>query len=192
MSNSLRDQLLKSGLVSKEQAKTADKQAKSKLHQQQKQKRKKKKKAAQKEEIDTESATYLAAKAHEAEKQRAQELNRQRELEREQKEIQAQVRDLIQSYYIIDHKADISYHFLEGKFVRKIYVNATQQQQLNNGQLAIVSLDDSYYLVPISVADKILERLPETVLFYPHQDEPKIEEIDDPYADYPIPDDLMW
>ena len=189
---SLRDQLLKSGLVSKEQAKTADNQAKTKLHQQQKQK-KKKKKAGQKTEIDKESATYLAAKAREEAKLRAQTLNQQRELERQQKEIQAQVRDLIQSHYMIDHKADISYHFLEGTVVRKIYVNETQQQQLNYGQLAIALLDDSYYLVPVSVADKILERLPETILLYHHQKDLKVEESEAlDYADYPIPDDLMW
>ncbi|HDN27449.1 MAG TPA: DUF2058 domain-containing protein [Thioploca sp.] len=190
--SSLRDQLLKTGFVSKEQAKKAEKQAKSQTHQQQKLKKKKKK--AEKTEVgavETESAAYLAAKAREEEIAHAQELNRQKEAERQQKELHAQVRDLIQSHQVNDSKADIAYHFSEGKFIRRISVNAQQQQQLTNGQLAITVWEDSYYLVPTSIAEKLLERAPETVL-YLNKDEEKTTEADDLYADYVVPDDLMW
>jgi uncharacterized protein len=193
MSGSLRDQLLKTGLVSKDQAKKAENQAKSKAHQQQKQKRKKKKRGQTAEPIDKESATYLAEKAREEQVARAKELNRQREAERQQKELQAQVRNMIQTHYIKDHKADIIYHFVEGQFVRQIDVNATQQMQLDHGQLAITVLDESYYLVPASIAEKILERSPKNILLYHKKEEKENNALDDPYyADFPIPDDLMW
>ena len=77
MSHSLQDQLLKSGLVSQDQAKKADKQAKLKTHQQQKQKKRRKKRRTP-EPVDTESIAYIAAKAQEDEIERAKELNCQR------------------------------------------------------------------------------------------------------------------
>ncbi len=186
--SSLRDQLLKTGLASKEQAKKAEKQAKSKTHQQQKQKRKKKKA----ETVDTESAAYLAAKAQEEEMARAKELNRKKQVERQQKESLAQVRDLIKHNQVNDYKANIDYHFIDGKFARQIHVNAKQQQQLANGQLAITVLDeDAYYIVQANIAEKLLERLPEVVVCF-NKEKEKTSEADDPYANYKVPDDLMW
>jgi len=190
--SSLRDQLLKSGVVSQKQAKKAEQEVKSKTHQQHKQK-KKKKKSGQVEAADTESAAYLAAKAEEQEKARAIELNRQKQAEHRQKELQAQVRDLIESNHVNDSKAALTYHFTKkGKFVTKIPVNEEQRKQLINGQLAIATLEeDSYYLVSADIAEKILERMPEVVVCFNKADE-KTADADDPYADYQVPDDLMW
>ncbi len=187
MGNSLRDQLLKKGLVSKEQAKKVEQQANSKTYQQQKKKKKKRGKI----EVDTKSAAYLAAKAEEEEKQRAKELNRQKELERQQKALQAQVRDFIQRHQVNDPDAEITYNFVDGKLVKQIYVNSKQQEQLAKGNLAITVLDETYYLVPASIAEKILERVPQVVV-YLNKNEEKATNVDDPYADYPVPDDLMW
>jgi uncharacterized protein YaiL (DUF2058 family) len=186
MSHSLRDQLLKTGLVSKEEAKTLEKQEKSKKYKQQKQKRKKKKQGKT-EAVDTESAAYMAAKAREEEIAHAKALNRQKEAERMQKALLAQVWDLIQRHQVNDPDADIAYHFIEGKFVKKIFVNAKQQQELGNGNLAITVLEDSYYIVPVPIAEKILERMPEAVVYLNKE---KADDVDD--ADYPVPDDLMW
>ena len=91
MSNSLREQLLKQGLVSKDQAKQAEKQAKLKAHQVQKTQSKKQRGNV----VDKESASYLAAKAREEEIARAKELNRHKEVEREKKALLSQVFDII-------------------------------------------------------------------------------------------------
>ncbi len=183
---SLRDQLLKTGLVSKTEAKQVEKQAKSKYHQQ-----RKKKKRGKTETVDTESAAYMAAKAREEEIALAKKLNQQKEAERLQKALLAQVSDMIKAHQVNDIKADIAYHFLEGKIVKKIFVNAKQQKQLSNGDLAITVLDDSHYIVPVPIAEKILERLPEVVVYLNKE---KASDVDDEqaYADYPVPDDLMW
>ena len=191
MSHSLRDQLLKTGLASEEQAKKADQQAKLKTHQQQKKKRKHKKRGTT-EPIETDSIAYQAEKAREEEIDRAKELNRQRDAQRLEKELWAQVRDLIQRHQVNDPKAEMAYHFVEeGQFVKKISVNAKQKQQLSNGFLAITVLDDTYYLVPTPIAEKLLERVPETVVDLGKEKTTNETEAD-PYADYPIPDDLMW
>jgi hypothetical protein len=193
MSHSLRDQLLKTGLVSEEQAKKADKQTKLKTHQQQKKKRKHKKRGTI-EPIETDSIAYQAEKAREKEIERAKELNRQRDVQRLEKELRAQVHDLIQRHQVNDPKADIAYHFVEGGVVKEISVNVKQKQQLSNGFLAITVLDDAYYLVPTPIAKKLLERVPETVIDLGKKEEKTTNDAysEDPYADYPIPDDLMW
>ena len=190
MSHSLQEQLLKSGLVSQDQAKKADKQAKLNTHQQQKQKKKRKKRSTP-EPIDTESIAYIAAKAQEEEIERAKELNRQKEAERIQKAYQAQVRDLIEHHHVNDPKAEEIYYFVEGKLVKKMEVDFKQRQQLAMGQLAISVLEDEYYLVPDAIAEKLLERLPESVRCF-HKNQEETIDKDDPYADYPVPDDLIW
>jgi hypothetical protein len=54
-----------------------------------------------------------------------------------------------------------------------------------------VRLDDSYELVPMVVADKIRQR-DESYVIVSQQPQASVDEADDPYADYKIPDDLMW
>ncbi|MCK5716524.1 MAG: DUF2058 domain-containing protein [Thiomargarita sp.] len=187
MSNSLRDQLLKQGLVSQEKAKKAEQQAKSKYHQN----RKKKKKDREKNVLEKDSVANSAAESRDSEILRAQELNRQKEEARQQKALQAQVRDFIIHHQVTDPKANIPYNFVEDKFVRYIQINSTQQKQLADGYLAITVLGESYALVPAPIAKKIMERSPKTVIYF-NQKEDKINDDDDPYADYQVPDDLMW
>ncbi len=192
MGNSLREQLLKQGLVSKEQANQADKQAKLNEHQLQK-KQRKQQKSGKIAVADTESVAYLAAQAKEKEIAHAKELNRQKEIERQQKALQAQVRDIIHFQYVNDPDAEGTYYFVEGKWVREIKVTPKQRQLLAKGELAITTIDEKYYLVPVTIAEKIRERIPEIVIcFNKDQIKEEIIKTNDIYAKYPIPDDLIW
>lgn len=69
-----------------------------------------------------------------------------------------------------------------------------QQQQLTLGQLAIASVGGRNLLIPDKIAEKIEARLPSSVIrIRPEINDSKtISNDDDPYADYEIPDDLMW
>jgi uncharacterized protein YaiL (DUF2058 family) len=69
-------------------------------------------------------------------------------------------------------------------------VSKTVQQHLSGGRLAIVRLDEGYELVPNVVAERILARDPQW--FVSRNDKVEVEDEDDPYKDYKIPDDLMW
>jgi uncharacterized protein YaiL (DUF2058 family) len=72
-------------------------------------------------------------------------------------------------------------------------VNAQMQAHLANGKLAIVKLGESYELVPGPVAEKVGQRDPGAVILRNQVSATAIEDAeDDPYADYKIPDDLMW
>jgi len=180
MDNSLREQMLKAGLVSKKQAKKLEQQTKIKVRKQK-----------NNNTIDTDSIAYQVAQKQKAEVARTKELNRLKEEERLQREFQAQIRDIIQRHRINKPNADITYNFIEsGKLVKQISVTNQQQQQLTNGYLAIAYLDEAYHLIPAPIAEKLLERVPEIIVCY-NNEQSRIEE-DDPYADYQIPDDLMW
>jgi uncharacterized protein len=176
---SLQDQLLKAGLIDDKQA---NKIRKSKLKQTKQQ---------QKNKIETTDAAKLAAQQAQAEKVvRDRKLNQQRKAEAERKAIAAQVRQLVQMNRQHRDEGDIDYSFTDGNLIKRIVVTALQLQQLSNGSLCIVKLDEQYELIPTLVAEKIRQRDEETqILSNPATEAP---DEDDPYADYQVPDDLMW
>ncbi|MFW1678578.1 DUF2058 domain-containing protein [Pontibacter sp. JAM-7] len=185
MAGSLKDQLLKAGLADKKKAKQID----SEKRKQQKQQSKARKSGQQVEDNNL----SLQAKLQEEREQKRQHdrlLNQQREAEKREREITAQCRQMIQQQQItLPGDADVGYNFVYDKKIKKIYVTDALQKQLSRGQLAIGVLDESFYLVPDKFADKIEQRRPDMVIRI--QAEETVDE-DDPYADFKIPDDLMW
>lgn len=178
MANSLADQLLKSGLIDAKKANQAKKEKKK----QQKQQFKSKEVAP--------DETKLAAQRALAEKQnKSRELNQQRELQLQAAAISAQIKQLIANN-IIMHEGDIGFNFVDAGKVKKIYINSKIQDDLNKGRLAIVKFGKSYELVPAKIAEKIAQRDASYVLLVNNKTE--LVDESDPYADYPIPDDLMW
>ena len=60
---------------------------------------------------------------------------------------------------------------------------------LSAGKLVIVNDNGVFELVPPAIAEKIRARNPSLVIDLPSDEEPS---ADDPYADYQVPDDLIW
>jgi Uncharacterized protein conserved in bacteria len=89
----------------------------------------------------------------------------------------------------IRREGDIPFQFVDGKKIKKLYVSATLQSQLERGLVAIVRYGDGYEVIPKVVAEKILQRDEGAIVFQSTRNE---AEDDDPYAGYEIPDDLMW
>jgi len=176
---SLQDQLLKAGLIDE---KKANKFKKTKLKQT---------KQKQKNKIETTDEAKLAAQQAQAEKvERDRQLNQQRKAEAERKAVVAQVRQLVEMNRQPRDDGDIDYSFTDGTLIKRIAVTGTQLKQLSNGRLCIVKLDNEYELIPTLVAEKIQQRDEHTqILSNPSTETP---EEDDPYADYQVPDDLMW
>ena len=186
MAKSLQEQLLNSGLVNSKQAK----KAKSDKHKQQQQKNKQ-----AKSKRGAEDENKKLVRQHQGEKKKKDtELNQQREAAAESKAIQAQIKQLIEMNVVSKEGGDVAFNFTDGKKVKKIYVTSTLQEQLSRGRLTIVSAGDDekrYELIPTAVAEKIKLRDDSCIVFV---GESKVDECDedDPYADYQIPDDLMW
>lgn len=71
------------------------------------------------------------------------------------------------------------------------------QTQLINGRLAIARLviensgECEYAIIPASVADKIAQRDADSIVVNSALSQEEQDE-DDPYADFKVPDDLMW
>lgn len=180
MSLSLRDQLLKAGLVNEKQVKQATKEKK-------RQQRLVKKGAA--EEDDTQRQAALQAMAEK--QQRDQELNRQQQEKAERRAQIAQIRQLIESARLPKLSSEDYYNFVDHKKVKRIAVNDMVRNKLSSGSLAIVKHGGGYEIIPREAALKIQERDPRRIVLLNVVSEEVVDE-DDPYAAYQIPDDLMW
>lgn len=183
MGNALRDQLLKAGLVNDKQVKQAVKEKRKETLKQQGQK-----KAAAVDEHKLQAQNAQADKA-----ERDRQLNLQRKQAAEQKAVAAQVRQLIETHRQPKGDGETPYNFIDGNKVKRIYVSAKVREQLSRGALAIVKLDQQYELVPTEIAQKIRARH-EASLVWANDFRQTVSGNDsaDPYADYQIPDDLMW
>lgn len=177
MSNALKEQLLKAGLADAKKLK-AVKKAK---HQEKVQ--------AGKNKAVINEASVLAEQTRQQQVARDRELNQQKQAELQKKAIAAQVRQLINNN-TIKAQGDVAYNFTDGKLVKRIYVNNKLHDELSRGLLAIAKQDEQYALVPAAVAEKIQQRQSDSIIVL-NVKQQQVNE-DDPYADYQIPDDLMW
>lgn len=179
MSLSLRDQLLKAGLVNQKQAKQVSKE---------KQKEQRLVHKGQAQADDTQKRAAQEAMAEKA--RRDQELNRQQQEKVEQKARAAQVKQLIEVSRLPKLTTEDYYNFVDDKKVKRISVNALVRNKLSSGSLAIVHHGGGYEIIPREAALKIQERDPRRVVLLNTPTE--APDADDPYAAYQVPDDLMW
>ncbi|OUR72997.1 nucleoprotein/polynucleotide-associated enzyme [Methylophaga sp. 42_8_T64] len=184
MAGSLQDQLLNIGVIDKKKAKKSQ-------HQKRKDGNKVRQAAKSGQKVESQNqANQQIAQAQRDKQQRDRELNKQRDAEQAKKALLAEVKQIVQQHAVtIPKEAELAYNFTHDKKVKKIYVTNELQSQLALGQLALVITSDATTLVPSKVAAKIEARLPEMVV-RSTQDAESVE--NDPYADYQIPDDLMW
>ncbi len=178
MANSFGDQLVKAGLVKRDQLN----KAKKSKHKQRKQESKK---------VSAVNETAVAARQVAAEKAaRDSELNLQRKEAADQKAIQAQIRQLIELNRLPKDDGDVGYNFQDGAAIKKVFVTQEIHNKLQRGFLIIVKYDAGYEVIPSVVAEKIKLRdsgcIINSASVQPEEGE------DDPYADYKVPDDLMW
>lgn len=179
MGESLRDQLLKAGIVSQQKAKEArtDKRKTSKVQRHSG--------VTPTEALKTETQRALAEKA---ERDRA--LNRQRQEDAKRQALVAEIEQLIESHRISREGGELPYHFADGKVLKKLPVTRSLQQRLASGAAAIVRYRGGYDLVAAEIAERIRQRYPAALVLL---NEPQNKGDDaDPYAQHPIPDDLVW
>lgn len=176
---SLQDQLLKAGVVDDKKAKKIKRE----------QRKAEKGQPKGKVQIDQDKEQARVAREEKAARDRA--LNKRKEQAAEQKAIAAQIIQLVQMNKIERGAGDIAYQFADGSKIKKIYVTPQLQNDLVAGRIAIAKLDDGYELLPAAAADKIAQR-DEHVIVVLNTSGPGEVDEDDPYADYQVPDDLMW
>ncbi len=165
---SLQEQMLKAGLVNKKQVRKAKKGAKKQAREVQ--------------------ASVEEKKAEQIARDKA--LNQEIQQKRKEKEIRAQIKQLIEQNQLDNSKGDIKYNFTDGSIIKTLYVDETTRKQLMSGILVVARLEDGYVVIPGIVGRKISER-DDTVVIENKQAE-EVPAEDDPYADFVVPDDLMW
>ncbi|MDN4501195.1 DUF2058 domain-containing protein [Alteromonadaceae bacterium BrNp21-10] len=181
---SLQEQLLKAGLANKKKANQISKE---------KHKVKKQQQHHKVEVVD--EAKALADKALADKRQKDLALNQQAKAKAFEKEVVAQIKQLIDVNKQPKGKGDIACNFTDNGKIKHMYVNEKTQKHISQGRLAIVKFQGGYQLVPMPVADKIAQRDASLVVYRVDQVEEvsKLsEEEQDWYADYDIPDDLNW
>jgi len=176
---SLQDQLLKAGIVDKKKAK------KVRLAKHSQAKKQPKGQAV----VNENKVQVEKSLAERTAKDRA--MNKEKQLKAEKKAIHAQIVQLIKTNTVDCKNGDVSYQFTDVKIIAKMQVNAQQQKQLSNGFLAISKLGNDYHIVPAVVAEKIIQRDASFIIVLNDNITTETDE-NDPYADYQIPDDLMW
>ena len=181
MGESLQEQLLKAGLVDKSKASQVRKQKSRKARQERKGARPAPNSQAQRER----------PREQEEKSARDRALNEQRNEARRQREIAAQVSQLVKSHRHPrgDGENARPFHFENKGKIKRMYVSPETSEMITAGKLVIVNHNGVFELVPPEVAEKIRQRNPGLVIDLP-QEGPAGD--DDPYAAYTVPDDLVW
>ncbi len=187
--NALQAQLLKAGLVKKSQvSQVANQQAKARV-----------------DKHDPKAAA-IAAEAElariEAEKARLEKVERDRQIaaernaERRANELRAQARQIIADKKALA-KGEAEYRFNDGEVIRTLLLTEAVRKQVIDAALVIVRDGEDYCLLPRVAAVQVRERAPELiVLDNAGRDyvEPSTGNAEDDayYAQFQVPDDLVW
>lgn len=174
----LQEQMLKAGLVSsKKMAKVQ--------------------RTAKKSRVQAREAREIVEENKKAQVERDKQLSEQQKQAALSKEHKAQVKQLIEMNRIDISKGNIGFNFTDNNLIKKIVVDKVTQAQLISGRLAIARLvadnhgESEYAIIPAIVADKIAQRDASSIVLNSALSQEEQDE-EDPYADFKVPDDLMW
>lgn len=181
MANLLAEQLLKAGLVDKDRAKALERE-----------KHQKKKKKAPKKAARKKQATHKPALTPEQKEkiQRDKELNALQRQKAEARASQAAIRQWVTATRVDRSEGDTDFQYVYANKIRKMLVTAEMRVQLLKGSLCIVNLDGQFEVVPAGTARKVAQKRPNLVVDPSKKEDP--EQIDEAYAEYAVPDDLVW
>jgi uncharacterized protein YaiL (DUF2058 family) len=181
---SLRDQLLKAGLVSEKQVKQAEQSQNRQQFTDRKQVGKKDRNFRE-EQRQAELQKQAEAKAG---KDAA--LNKKREEKAAAKARWAEIRQLVEQNRIARPESDDYFNFVINGKVGRVAVDALLRERIVRGEIAIVRCDGHYELLPAAVGERIKEREPRAVVNT--ADKVETAPVDDAYKDFVVPDDLVW
>jgi len=165
--SSIRDQLLKAGLVTEAQVKEAETKPKPPVNKKRqsrasdssqrknaaslaKKPQKKKRELTDLERFYQERDTTDKAEKAEQDKQR-------KEATRIRKEKRAKIGTLIKTNMVNEESAEHRYNFVVGSSVKYLFVTEAQQEKLSSGELAIVFLGEKRCLIPSEIGRQIKE-----------------------------------
>ena len=180
--NPLQQQLLKAGLVKKSKAAEVAREQHLAHH-------------AKSAQTQTDAQREAErARAGKAEHDRA--LEAQRKAQARSRELHAQARQIIADKHVAQ-AGEQDYRFDAGGAIRSVRVDDALRKQLASGALVIAQSGERYALLPRAAASKVRERAPERIVLDHGQTTndaaaSTTSEDDAYYAQFTVPDDLMW
>ena len=182
---SLQDQLLKAGLTTKQKARQANSD-----------KRKKNKQKRSGVEIEASLQEQVKNEVEQAKQDkiaRDNALNNEKQAALAAKEKQLRIVQILQHHHLTNVNGETVYNYTFNNIVKKLFVDEITHKALVNGRLALCGVDDKTYLVTAETAEKVAS-LDESVILVQNTKvvDEETADADDPYAEFQIPDDLMW
>jgi uncharacterized protein YaiL (DUF2058 family) len=193
MPGSLRDQLVKAGLATANQAKKAERQVRT-------EQQAKKRGAGTSDAAQQNAAATTDAKAR-ARQQQREKAERDRTLARAAndkaaaKALRAEIKQIIvQNDQRVKSVSDddVAYNFTHGKRIKRLYVPPAQRDQLSAGTLLIVNNDGHYHFLTRAAAEQVRSRDPKRIIVDNANRHVDPEPLDEHYAKFVVPDDLDW
>lgn len=181
---SLQDQLLKAGLTTKQKTRqaNADKRKKNKQ----------KRSGVQHDATLQEQVKQDLAQAQADKQAKDNALNELKKQQLAEKEQGLRIRQILTHHQVKNVDGDNEYNFTFNNKIKKLSLDATTHKALVNGRLSLCGLDELSYIVTRETAEKLAELDASIVLVQNDKVVDEQVDEDDPYADYQIPDDLMW
>jgi uncharacterized protein YaiL (DUF2058 family) len=184
MGNSLRDELLKAGLASEERLENPRRPKRSKAGPG------KKHKASPAQPRGEQSVGAPRHVLRENQRRTARfvrdtTLGGGSVAESAKKALRRKIQELIEKERLNDAQADVAYHFVKGKRIKRIYVTQEQRSQLGAGAIVVAVLEGNHHLLPHSVAEQLLALAPQAVVCGGASSEAESDE-------HPVPDDIVW
>lgn len=134
-------------------------------------------------EMDLAKAYAIRAQAEATERRKAE--AEAAEEARLRKERKRKLQSLVEGKALNKPDADQVRHFTYGEKIRRVYVDAAQLVALNAGELGVVQHGGRYLLLPRAIIDEVATLAPGQVALLVGQGEGA-------QADDGVPDDLMW
>lgn len=175
--NALQAQLLKAGLVDNKKAKKLSKQA---VHE---------------KRTGDSSDAEIKAKIEQAKQEKLakdQAIEREKKAALQEKELKAAIMQMINQHKIRDTDGEIAYQFIDDSKIKKVYLNQQIYNALVAGSLVIARENESYAFLPKALADRINVKMQGFIIVNNSEKNEETTDEEDSYADYVIPDDLMW
>ncbi|WP_250623621.1 DUF2058 domain-containing protein [Pinirhizobacter soli] len=134
-------------------------------------------------EMDLAKAYAIRAQAEATERRKAE--TEAAEEARLRKERKRKLQSLVEGKALNKPDADQVRHFTYGEKIRRLYVDAAQLVALNAGELGVVQHGGRYLLLPRAIVDEVATLAPGQVALLVGSGETA-------EADDGVPDDLMW
>lgn len=120
--------------------------------------------------------------------------NPQPELSPEERALRDRVHAMITESAESREGGETAFHFVKGSRIKRIYVTDAQRGRLASDELAVAAMKGKHFLVPRTVADEIKALIPGYFIAMGsvEADTTSTDDVDDEYAEFQVPDDLIW